>query len=605
MLIFLLSILATQYFGYIKIQTEIIKQCENLFMDFHGKTITKIKMNGKPIDPKEVFGHHRIKIPIDYQILGVINVYEISFKNDYARNGQGLHSFKDPHDGEHYLYTQFASFFAHKTFPCFDQPNLKAVLRLITISPSHWHIIANEYEETDIKLNETDNPFKTLERSNISSEEIESLSKVKEGRLRIFRETPKLSTYLYAMIAGPYGMFKKEQEDNFPPMRIFVRKSLQEFVAKDIDEFFYITKQGIIYYESIFGYKFPFNKYDQIYIPESNWGAMENVGAVTYTENIIFKEAATLQQYTRFANIILHELSHQWFGDLVTMNWWDGLWLNESFATFISFLCMVKQKGLEKYSAAWKSFNLSKDRAYHEDQLPTTHPIATKVMNTEEADNLFDGITYQKGASVLKQLYYFMGEEIFFDGLKEYIAKHQWGNTTLDDLISSFQNASTKRGSDMLWKQWFDIWLTTSGTNELTPELTITDGKVSKFIIKQGSAQYGDKICRYHRFIIGVYDSKFNQKLYENIHVSNNEVTEVTELVGIEEPTAVFLNINDYAYAKIRLDPKSFDSLTKNLWVIKDPLTRLMILRSVWDMVCDGLEPASKYLEIIRNFVYV
>lgn len=596
--------IATQYFGYVRIQTEILKPCEKLFIDFQGKTITKIKMNGKIIDPKEVFSHNRIRIPMDFQILGVLNAYEVTFRNDYSRNGQGLHSFEDSKDHERYLYTQFASFFANKAFPCFDQPNLKATLRLVTVAPAHWNVVGNEHEESDVELGKALDPFRALEKCCVPQEEIAGLPRVDSGRLKVFRETPKLSTYLYAMIAGPYAVFE-EHEANFPPMRIFVRKTLQHYVQKYAPEFFNITKKGIQYYQSVFGFPFPFNKYDQIYVPESNWGGMENVGAVTYTENVIIKEGATKQQLTTYTNIVLHELAHQWFGDLVTMNWWDGLWLNESFATFISYLCMTKQAGLEKYEGAWKNFNFSKDKAYTEDQLPTTHPIAGKIMDTEEADNIFDGITYEKGASVLKQLYYFMGEETFFDGLKEYIALHQWGNTTLDDLINSFQSASTKRGRNTLWKPWFDLWLTTSGTNELTPEFALHDHKITNFAIKQQSAPYGDQIPRYQRLVVGLYDSAFVPTLFENVYVSNSESTAVAEVVGAAEPEAVFLNVGDYAYAKIRLDKKSFEVFRKNLWRLEDSLTRLMVLRSVWDMVCDGLESAGRFLETLRDFVSV
>eukprot|EP01022_Parablepharisma_sp_SALTPOND_P036193 TRINITY_DN97_c0_g1_i2.p1 TRINITY_DN97_c0_g1~~TRINITY_DN97_c0_g1_i2.p1 ORF type:complete len:699 (-),score=94.22 TRINITY_DN97_c0_g1_i2:7098-9194(-) len=557
-------------------------------------------MNGKAVSPAEVFGHQRIKIPVAYQEVGKVNIYEICYQNEYAKNGEGLHIFEDPEDHKHYLYSQFETFLAHKMFPCFDQPNLKAVLRLITISPSEWTIISAEYEEENVEVDSAGEAFKLLDKLGLKKEIIQNFPRESKVNLRIFKETPKISTYLYSVIAGPYEMFKKEKEGNFPPMRIFVRKSLKKFVEKDAEEFFYITKKGIEYYESIFGYKFPYNKYDQIYVPEFNWGGMENVGAITYTELLVFKDAATHQQYMRFANVILHELAHQWFGDLVTMNWWNDLWLNESFATFISYLCMVKQPGLEKYNMAWKTFNLSKDRAYRDDQLPTTHPIAGKVESTEDAENAFDGITYQKGSSVLKQLYYLMGEESFVDGLKEYFPKYEWSNTKLEDLIQCFQNGLKKHGSDIDLKHWVDIWLKTSGINELTPEFKVKDGKVTEFNILQKSAEYGDRIPRVHRLIVGVYDSKFNEKLYENILVQDKEKTPIPQLVGIDDPTAVFLNINDYAYAKIRLDGKSFDALTQNLRMVSDPLTRLMILRSVWDMVRDCIEPASKYLEILR-----
>jgi len=586
-------------------QCEIKKVTEGLFLDFHGKTVNMVKINGKAVSPAEVFGHQRIKIPAGYQEAGKINTFEIGYENEYAKNGQGLHIFEDPVDNEQYLYTQFESFYAHKMFPCFDQPNLKAIMQLITITPSKWtSIITNEYEDVNVELEPSGESLKKLDKFGINIEYIKNMPRESHVNLRIFKETPKLSTYLYAIIAGPYEMFVKPKEANMPPMRIFVRRSLKKFVEKDVEEFFYITKKGIEYYESIFGVKFPFNKYDQIYVPEFNWGGMENAGAVTYTENLVFKDAATHQNYMRFANVILHELAHQWFGDLVTMNWWNDIWLNESFATFISFLCMTKQPGLERYNSAWKMFNLQKERAYRDDQLPTTHPIAGKIENTEDAENVFDGITYQKGASSMKQLYYFIGETCFVEGLKEYFPKYQWSNSKLEYLIECFQHALKKHGSDIILTNWVDTWLKTSGTNELEPNYTVKDGKISEFSILQKSAEFGDKINRVHRLVIGVFDENYKETLFENILVKDTEKTIIPQLVGINEPKAVFLNINDFAYAKIRLDAKSFKAFTNDLHKVPDALTRQMIIRSVWDMVRDCMEPATKFLEVIRTNVF-
>ena len=489
-------------------------------------------------------------------------------------------------------------------FPCFDQPNIKGTLRLITISPSNWVVIGNEYEEINEPLDKEGKAFSLLTKFGVDENAVKKLEKVENAQLRVFRETKVISTYLYVIVAGPYDMFCKEAEGKIPPMRIFVRKSLKKFVEKDVEEFFYITKMGIEFYSQYFGYPFPFSKYDQIYVPEFNWGAMENAGAVTYTENLVFKDAATDQQYMRFSNIILHELSHHWFGDLVTMKWWNNLWLNESFATFISHLCQMRSPGLERYRAAWKSFCLSKDRAYREDQLPTTHPIAAKVSNTEEAENIFDGITYQKGSSVLKQLFYLVGEEVFGDGLKEYFPKYQWSNTELDDFIGCMQNSLTKHKIDIDLKHWVSIWLQKAGTNELQPEFKVKDGKITEFNIIQACAPYGEKINRMHRLVVGLYDKDFHEKLIENVLVLEQDKTPVPQMIGLDEPTAVFLNIHDYAYAKIRLDEKSFAAFAKGLPIVSDSLTRQMILRSVWDMVRDCIEPATKYLELLKATVF-
>ncbi len=595
--------IAVSYSGYVKIDAEILKSSEHLFLDFQGKTVTAVHMNGKEIDPSSVFGHQRVKIPAAHQLVGKVNSIEISFLNEYTKNGQGPHMFEDPQDKEHYLYTQFESFFAHKMFPCFDQPSIKAVLRFIVVAPTKWVVVANEYEEEIVEVDAKGDVFKLLDKTEIKKEHVQKMAREVKSKLHIFKNTAKISCYLYACIAGPYDVI--EDKSGVPPMRIFVRKTLRKYVDKDAAEFFYITRNGVAFYEKMFGRKFAFSKYDQIYVPEFNWGGMENVGAVTYTENLVFKDAATHQNYIRFANVILHELAHQWFGDLVTMKWWDNLWLNESFATFISYLCMVKHPGVAKYNSAWMNFFLLKDRAYKDDQLPTTHPIAGTIENTEDAENIFDGITYQKGSSVLKQLYYFIGDEAFGEGLRDYIQKYQWSNTQLEDLIACFQEALKKRKSDINLAHWVDMWLKKSGTNELTPEYKVKDGKITEFNIHQTSSTYGDKINRVHRLIIGVYDAKLKETLYENVLVQDKEKTPVPQLVGTPEPTAVFLNVNDFTYAKIRLDEKSFAAFSHNLRQVPGALTRLMIYRSVWDMVRDGLEPASKYLELMHSQVHI
>eukprot|EP01022_Parablepharisma_sp_SALTPOND_P036192 TRINITY_DN97_c0_g1_i1.p1 TRINITY_DN97_c0_g1~~TRINITY_DN97_c0_g1_i1.p1 ORF type:complete len:835 (-),score=148.58 TRINITY_DN97_c0_g1_i1:45-2549(-) len=556
-------------------------------------------MNGKAVSPAEVFGHQRIKIPVAYQEVGKVNIYEICYQNEYAKNGEGLHIFEDPEDHKHYLYSQFETFLAHKMFPCFDQPNLKAVLRLITISPSEWTIISAEYEEENVEVDSAGEAFKLLDKLGLKKEIIQNFPRESKVNLRIFKETPKISTYLYSVIAGPYEMFKKEKEGNFPPMRIFVRKSLKKFVEKDAEEFFYITKKGIEYYESIFGYKFPYNKYDQIYVPEFNWGGMENVGAITYTELLVFKDAATHQQYMRFANVILHELAHQWFGDLVTMNWWNDLWLNESFATFISNLCMAKAPGLERFRAVWTSFHKYKGWAYREDQEPTTHPITAVIENTEDAENIFDGITYMKGASTLKQLYYLVSHDAFCDGLKEYFQTYQWKNTELKDFIGTMQRALKKRGSAIDLDQWTKQWIFTKGLNELKPKFEVKNKVITEFKVMQEAAVNGDKVCRMHMMDIALYDGDFNTKTIERVLIDAKPETMIEKVKGMPAPVAVLLNVNDYAFCKVLLDPDSIHAFQMNLNKITDNLTRMIVWRSFWDMVRDGNTSSQEFLKLV------
>ena len=384
-------------------------------------------------------------------------------------------------------------------------------------------------------------------------------------------------------------------------MRIFMRKSLKKFVAPYAEEFFRITECGIKFYEDIFGTKFPFSKHDQIYCPEFNVGAMENVGAVTYTEHYVFKDPPTDDRILRFAETILHELSHMWFGDLVTMNWWNDLWLNESFATFISNLCMAKAPGLDKFRAVWTSFHKYKGWAYREDQEPTTHPITATIENTEDAENIFDGITYMKGASSLKQLYYLVSHEAFCDGLKEYFQIYKWKNTELKDFIGTLQRALKKRGSPIDLDAWSKQWLTTKGLNEVKPQFEIVDGKFKEFKVLQGSAVNGDPVCRIHMLDIAFYDKDFKMQTVERVLIEASPVTVVGQIKGMNAPVAVLLNVNDYAYCKSQIDTDSIGAFQQNLSKVTDPLTRMIIWRSFWDMVRDGQASSHEFLKLVAT----
>eukprot|EP00826_Nyctotherus_ovalis_P050124 TRINITY_DN6110_c0_g1_i5.p1 TRINITY_DN6110_c0_g1~~TRINITY_DN6110_c0_g1_i5.p1 ORF type:complete len:916 (-),score=330.64 TRINITY_DN6110_c0_g1_i5:132-2879(-) len=586
-----------EYLGYMSVDFNLAKVNEKLFLDFEGTEVIHCGINETEVAPKEVFAKRRIQIPGKYQKVGE-NTVRIAFRNRYAVDGNGLHHFMDPEDKEEYLYSNFEPFAANKMLPCFDQPNLKGTLLLFTITPAHWVVIGNELEKSTIAVGEA---AKRLEELRIPAAFISKELADAKYNFKEFATVPAISTYLFACIAGPYGFFTspRKPEEGYPPMKIYMRKSLQKYVEPFANEFFRITECGISFYSDIFGYKYPFSKLDQIYCPEYNIGAMENVGAVTYSERYVFKDPPTEGILLRFAETILHELSHMWFGDLVTMKWWNDLWLNESFATFISNLCLAKGSGLERYEAVWTAFHKYKGWAYREDQQPTTHPITAKIENTEDADNLFDGITYMKGSSVLKQLYYLVSHEAFCDGVKEYFQVYQWKNTELRDFIGVLQKALKKHGSSIDLDKWVQEWLCTKGLNELQPKFEVKDGVIAEFKVLQSEAPNADKVCRMHMMDIALYDKDFNLTTVERVLVESKPETTIEKIKGMEAPVAVLLNVNDYSYSKVRLDIDSMHAFQKNLSKIKDNLTRMMIWRSYWDMVRDGLTSAEEFLKLV------
>eukprot|EP00826_Nyctotherus_ovalis_P034460 TRINITY_DN2877_c0_g5_i1.p1 TRINITY_DN2877_c0_g5~~TRINITY_DN2877_c0_g5_i1.p1 ORF type:complete len:594 (-),score=101.81 TRINITY_DN2877_c0_g5_i1:43-1824(-) len=511
-----------EYLGYTEITFQLAAKNDNLFLDFQGTSLIFCFLNGTAAPLKEIFGRRRIQIPSKYQKTG-INTIKLAFRNQYATDGKGLHSFVDPEDSQQYLYTYFEPFDANRMFPCFDQPSLRASLKLFTVSPSHWTVIANEPELSSAPLNEEIQ----FPSSMITKELIES-----KYQIKAFKPTPTISTYLFACIAGPYECIVSTNK-SFPAMRLFMRKSLRRFVEPRAKEFFRVTECGIRFYEEIAGCTFPFDKYDQIYCPESNISAVENVGAVTFTERYVFKDPPTFEKLRRIYEIVLHELSHMWFGNLVAVKWWNELWLKESFATFIANLCIAKAPGLEAYHSIWTIFCKKKRLAYDLDQQPTTHPIAATISNIEEVENLFDSITYRKGASVLKQLYHLIAHDVFCEGLKEYFKQHRWKNTELKDFVRAMQTAVKE---DINLEQWIEQWLFTKGVNELEPIVEEENGVVKAFKVRQSVAVNGDNVNRMHVIDIGLYDEDFKVKVVERVVIEPKQETVIEKLKGISSP---------------------------------------------------------------------
>ncbi|GLU89857.1 aminopeptidase N [Agromyces sp. NBRC 114283] len=536
------------------------------FIDAITAEVHSVTLNGVALDPAEVSDGVRIQLPG----LAAENELVVVADGRYMHTGEGLHRFVDPADGEVYLYTQFEVPDSRRMFAVFEQPDLKAAFRFTVTAPSHWQVVSNQPTPEPVAAGEGTATW-------------------------AFEPTPRMSSYITALIAGPYDVVRDEltsSDGRVIPLGVFSRKSLSQYL--DADYIFEKTKQGFAYFEEKFDVPYPFTKYDQLFVPEYNAGAMENAGAVTFTEVYVFRSKVTDAIKERRVVTILHELAHMWFGDLVTMKWWNDLWLNESFAEWASTIATAEAT---EWVHAWTTFNsMEKSWAYRQDQLPSTHPIVAEIRDLEDVLVNFDGITYAKGGSVLKQLAAWVGIEAFFTGVSAYFKKHAWGNTTLADLLTELEAAS---GRDL--SGWSKLWLETAGVNTLRPEIIAdAEGEITSFAVLQ-SAHPDYPTIRPHRLAIGFYnlvDGKLVRTHRVELDV-DGERTDVPELIGLARPDLVLLNDDDLAYAKIRLDDASQAVALANLSKIEDPLARAMVWSSVWDATRDAETGASDYLDLV------
>lgn len=542
------------------------------FIDAITDAVHSVTLNGAELDPSEVSDGVFIKLP------GLAEHNELTVVADalYTNTGEGLHRFVDPVDDEVYLYSQFEVPDSRRVFAVFEQPDLKATFQFTVTAPAHWDIISNST---------------TPEPSNTSSD-----SQGGAKRTWAFEPTAKISSYITALIAGPYQSVRSEltsSDGRIIPLGVFARKSLMQYL--DAENIFELTRQGFEFYEKQFGAPYPFSKYDQLFVPEFNAGAMENAGAVTFLESYVFRSKVTEALIERRAITILHELAHMWFGDLVTMRWWNDLWLNESFAEFMSTLAAAEAT---EFTQAWTTFtSMEKSWAYRQDQLPSTHPIVAEIRDLEDVQVNFDGITYAKGASVLRQLVAWVGQEEFMAGVRAYFEKHSWGNTELTDLLGELEVSS---GRDL--KEWSQLWLETAGVNTLRAQFdTDENGVINAFTISQTAiANY--PTIRPHRLAVGFYNLDATGKLVRTHRVEldiDGERTEVAELVGLSRPDLVLLNDDDLAYAKIRLDEHSLATATKHVKDFAESLPRTLVMASAWDAARDGETPARAYVDLI------
>ena len=544
-----------------------LKPGATTYIDCVGSKVISAKLNGVDFDPK--FDGETIYLPA----IAAENILEIEHDGVYSNSGEGLHRFVDPADNEVYLYTQFETGDARRMYACFDQPDQKATFTISTITPKHWEVISNYG--------------------------IESTKDVDIDRKFIqFAQSQVISTYVTAIVAGAYMSVHDEYKgEKTIPLGIYARKSFFKYV--DAENIFEVTKQGFAYFEKTFGLAYPFGKYDQIAVAEYNWGAMENVGCVTFHEDVlIFRSKVTERNYVSRATTIHHEMAHMWFGDLVTMKWWEDLWLNESFAEWASYQSVSEST---KYTEAWTEFNsLRKNWAYRVDQLTTTHPIATEMEDLDAVRTNFDGISYAKGASVLQQLVAHVGRDNFIKGLRLYFAKHAYGNTTLKDLIDQLEAAS---GRDLT--PWVSTWLRTAGVNTLRPVIAVDGDSYKSISIKQEapSMPVGSKELRPHRLHVGLFDiqgEKLSRRTSVELDIAG-ALTEVTALAGQKVADLVLINDKDQTYAKLRFDDRSIATMKSHLGKLDDSLARGLIWASLWDSCRDGELSTSDYITIALN----
>ncbi|MDP9460376.1 MAG: aminopeptidase N, partial [Actinomycetota bacterium] len=531
------------------------------FVDLIAETVSSATLNGTELDVSTWTEDGGLPLPD----LAAQNTLVVTADCRYSNTGEGLHRFTDPEDGQVYLYTQFEPADAKRMFACFDQPDLKSTFTLHVVAPFDWQVVSNT-------------GGRTIEAGPAGSQLVH------------FTPTKRISTYLVALIAGPYARVTDSHEGI--PLGLYCRASLAKYL--DPDELFAVTKQGFDYYHRVFDYPYPFDKYDQLFVPEFNAGAMENAGAVTFLEDYVFRSKVSRATYERRAETVLHELAHMWFGDLVTMRWWDDLWLNESFATYISTLCQAEAT---EFRTAWTTFaNTEKAWAYAQDQLPSTHPIAADIPDVAAVEVNFDGITYAKGASVLKQLVAYVGQDQFLAGVQRYFRRHEYGNTTLSDLLTPLSESS---GRDL--SQWADQWLRTSQVNTLRPAFELTDdGRYETFAIEQ-TAVAEHPVLRSHRLAVGLY-SEGPDGLARTSRVELDVAgarTEVPDLVGHPAADLVLINDDDLTYAKLRLDEGSLATLRSRIGAIPDPLARALCWSAAWDMTRDAELPAREWVQIV------
>ncbi len=522
------------------------------YVDLIAAEVVEVSLNGSPIDPGDAYSDGRITLTG----LAAGNELRVVADCAYTYDSRGLHRAVDSADGKVYLYTNFEPADARRVYANFEQPDLKAEFTFHVVAPAQWVVLSNQPAPEPEPVGDT-------------------------SAIWHFAPTPRMSTYLTAVCAGEYHLVTGAHttpRGQVIPLGVACRASLAEFLEPD--DILTITRQGLDYYTSLFGTDYPFAKYDQAFVPEFSAGAMENVGCVTFSERMLFRSKVTDMMYELRATVILHEMAHMWFGDLVTMKWWDDLWLNESFAEFCATLSSAEGT---RFTDAWTTFSgARKTWGYRQDQLPSTHPVAADVPTLSEAIANFDGISYAKGASVLKQLVAYVGRDSFVTGIRAYFAEHGWDNATLADLLAALQVSSGRTLGE-----WARLWLQTAGPNTLRSEFAVDEvGVFTSFAVLQ-AAPAEHPTLRPHHMAIGLYNRTDDQLVRtQRVEVDiSGARTEIPQLVGHAQPDLVLLNDDDLTYALVRFDPRSLATLTESIGQFTDSLARTVSWSAALDMV--------------------
>ncbi|QGZ41014.1 aminopeptidase N [Pseudoduganella flava] len=534
-----------------------------LTVDLNKATIKSLTVNGKSVTPQ--YNNWFITLAAADLKQGR-NTVVVSYERAHSTNGEGWHRMVDPVDGRVYTYSHFEPAGAQQMFAVFDQPDLKATYQVNVTAPADWVVVSTTRE-----------------------------TKVEDGaggKRWTFPVSKKLSPYNFSLHAGPYKMW--EDSSGKYPMRLFARQS----VAAQIEapEWFKYTKQGLAFFDEYFGIPYQFEKYDQLLVPDFLYGAMENAGAVTFAENrFLHKDRMTADQRHTLAAVIMHEMAHQWFGDLVTMKWWNGLWLNESFASFMGTLGTAEAT---EFKNAWQYFySTGKTGAYKQDESFATHPIEVPVATTANAFDNIDAITYSKGASTLKQLRHLLGEETFRRGVHDYLVKYQYRNAKLEDFIGSLGEAA---GRDL--SQWTREWLYQPGVNTVTARYTCKGGKIDAFSLAQ-SAGADYPVLREQRVQVALFRKQGKALALDRkaAVTYKGASTGVPELVGAACPDLVYPNYEDWGYAKVQLDQRSSATARADVSKVGEPLLRAMLWQSMWEGVRDGGLPLNEFMQTALN----
>ena len=556
------------------------KAGESTFLDLIADEVTSVTLNGESVEPGEVFADSRIAL----NNLRERNEVVVTAVCRYSTTGEGLHRSVDPSDGNVYLYSQFEVPDARRVYAVFDQPDLKAVFKFSVLAPCSWIVTSNMPVES------------TEDTGQMTLDGTLGTKPAEHAKRWTFAPTPTMSSYLTAICAGPYAEWHttyQNEDGRTIPMAQYCRQSLKDDFAKDVDYLFDITKKGFAFYAKTWGVPYPYAKYDQIYVPEYNAGAMENIGMVTIRDSYVFSSKVTDALAERRVVTVLHELAHMWFGDYVTMKWWNDLWLNESFAEFTSTLATAEAT---EWHDAWATFcSGEKSWALNQDQLSTTHPIVAPINDLNDTYVNFDGITYAKGASVLKQLVAYVGRSEFFEGINHYLYRHAYSNATLNDLLTELEGTS---GRDL--KTWSAQWLEQAGINTIATDLhTAQDGTISELTLHQ-FAPTDHPVLREHRLAVGFYnEDEESGKVVRTDRIEldvDGEATTVTEAAGKPRPQFLLTNDDDLTYTKLRFDDESLAFATANLYRFDDALARAVIWLALWDMTRDGERAASDFI---------